>query len=128
MPVICGIRWSATISGCRLAAQGQPGQHFQRLGPRRRAHDAVAGGVAAAQVPSDRGRNIWIVVDRQDGRLAHEISLRAASPPAERRGRRDGRTVQGNYICAVHDLGQTANAAALLSPRSDRVVQMGHSR
>ena len=59
----------------RLVAQRQPGQHVQRLGPRRRAHDAVVGAVAAPQVAGDRGGDLWIVVDRQDGRFAHQISL-----------------------------------------------------
>jgi hypothetical protein len=69
----------------RLVAEGEPGQHGQRLGPRRSADDAVVGAVLAGQVAGDRRGDLGIVVDRQDGRFAYERRLRASSPPARRR-------------------------------------------
>ena len=62
--------------GDRLVAQGKLRQDGQRLGARRRPHEAVVGAVAAAHVPGDRRRDHGVVVDRQDGRLAHEIEGR----------------------------------------------------
>jgi hypothetical protein len=69
----------------RLVAEGELGQHDQRLGPRRRANDAVVGAILAGQVAGDRRRDQGVGVDRQDGRFAHEISPRATSLPAQRR-------------------------------------------
>lgn len=65
----------------RLVPQRELGQHAQCLSPRRRAHDAVAGTVAAAQVPSDCRGHHGVVVDGQDDGFAHQISFRAASSP-----------------------------------------------
>ena len=55
----------------RLVAQGEPGQHGQRLRPRGHPDDAVVGAVVAGQVADDRRGHLGVVLDRQDRRLAH---------------------------------------------------------
>jgi hypothetical protein len=55
----------------RLVAEGEPGQHGQRLRSRDRADDAVVGAEAAGQVARDRRGHLGVVLDRQDRRLAH---------------------------------------------------------
>jgi hypothetical protein len=59
----------------RLGAQRQPGQHGQRLGSRRRPDDAVVGAVPADQVAGAGRGHLGVVVDRQDGRFAHGMTL-----------------------------------------------------
>ena len=73
----------------RLVAEGEPGQHGQRLPARPRPHDPVLAAVPAGQVTGDRRRDLGIVVDRQDGRFAHRVSLRES-----RAFREDWRTLE----------------------------------
>jgi len=74
----------------RLVTQGHPGQHRQRLRPRSGAHNLVAGAVATIQVTGDRRSDHWIIVDRQDDRLAHGSASGngLTARPKEGRGRK----------------------------------------
>jgi hypothetical protein len=65
----------------RFVAQRQPGQDGQRVRPRGRPDDAVVGAIPAGQVAGDGRGHLGVVVDRQDGRFAHEIDL--GTGPAE---------------------------------------------
>jgi hypothetical protein len=59
----------------RVVAQGEPGQHHQRLGPRGGLHHPVLGPVLPGQVAPDRGDDLGVVIDREDGWLAHGYTL-----------------------------------------------------
>jgi len=78
---MAGMRWSAAMSGHRLVAQGQPGEHRQRVRSRGRPHDPVVGAVAASQITADGRGHRDVVVDGEDGGLGHT----AASVAAPRR-------------------------------------------
>ena len=75
MPVISGMRWSATIRATAWIASGQLVEHAQRFGARRRPHHAIALAVVRAQVTGDRLRDRRVVVNRQNDRSCH-------APPA----------------------------------------------
>ena len=69
----------------RLVAQGELGQHVQRLCSRRRAHDPVVGAVLPRRSRVIAAETMRVVVDGQDGRLAHGISPPAPSQAPPRR-------------------------------------------